>query len=58
MTKSLKERLPGAALDDPDWIVTLAERFGGLYVTAVTAWDEDRERVPGGWRLGIRDDLS
>jgi hypothetical protein len=50
MTSSLKERLPGAALDDPDWIVTLAERFAGLYVTAVTAWDEDRERVPGGWR--------
>jgi hypothetical protein len=50
MTERLKEGLPSAGLADPDWIVDLAEVFGGLYVAAVTAWDEDRERVPEGWR--------
>jgi hypothetical protein len=50
MTRRLKEDLAGAQLADPDWIVALAEAFGGLYVAAVTAWDDDRARVPPGWR--------
>jgi hypothetical protein len=50
MTRRLKEALPTAGLADPEWIVALAETFGGLYVAAVTGWDEDRERVPEGWR--------
>jgi hypothetical protein len=50
MTKRLREGLPKAGLSDPDWIVELAETFGGLYVAAVTGWDEDREHVPPGWR--------
>jgi hypothetical protein len=50
MTRRLKERLDDAGLTDPGWIVALAEEFGGLYISAVTAWDGDRDRVPPGWR--------
>jgi hypothetical protein len=50
MTKRLKEGLPDTGLADPRWIVDLATTFGGLYVTAVTAWDDERESVPGAWR--------
>lgn len=50
MTERLAEAMPAAGLDDPDWVVALAEEFGGLYVAAVTGWDEDRESVPAGWQ--------
>jgi hypothetical protein len=50
MTERLEEGLRSADLDDPEWIVTLAETFGQLYVSAVTGWDEDPSRVPEGWR--------
>jgi hypothetical protein len=50
MTRRLAEELPTAGMEDPDWIVELAETFGGRYIAAVTAWDEDREHVPPGWR--------
>jgi hypothetical protein len=49
MTSRLAEELPGAGMSDPEWVVSLAEAFGARYLAAVTAWDDDRASVPGGW---------
>jgi hypothetical protein len=49
MTRRLAKELPGAGMEDPEWVVALAETFGARYVAAVTGWDEDRANVPAGW---------
>ncbi len=54
MTGRLAEELPTAGMEDPEWVVALAETFGARYVAAVTGWDDDRESVPAGWDAVFR----
>jgi hypothetical protein len=49
MTHRLSEDLERGALDDPAWVVALAEAFGARYIAALTAFDEQHE-LPDAWR--------
>jgi hypothetical protein len=49
MTRQLAEELPTAALDDPDWVVAIAEAFAGRYFATLDTYDQGEE-IPPAWR--------
>jgi hypothetical protein len=66
MTRRLAAELPASDLDDPGWVVELAEAFAAKYFSALEAYDEGAEPPPswravfttiGGRRTSVLEDL-
>jgi hypothetical protein len=49
MTRRIAAELPASDLDDPDWVVEVAEAFAAKYFFALEAYDGDGE-PPAAWR--------
>jgi hypothetical protein len=50
MTRRVAEELGTANLDDPDWVVGLAEAFGDRYFFALDAYDRGGAELSPAWR--------
>lgn len=49
LTRRLAAELPAAGLEDPDWVVDLAEAFADRYFSVLEAYDTGAE-LPPAWR--------
>lgn len=50
MTRRIADELPGSTLSDPEWVVDLAEVFGGRYFFALDAYERGGD-VPPAWQV-------